>query len=60
MNTVNARIDCEKDVVTIGVGDMSHEFKFSKFRRQHHEEEPSSKYEIIGLVSIAIPPTDPL
>ena len=31
LNTVNARIDCEKDVVTIGLGDMSHEFNFSKF-----------------------------
>ena len=24
LNTINARIDCEKDVVTIGLGDMSH------------------------------------
>ena len=60
MNTINARIDCEKDVVTIGLGDMSHEFNFSKFRRQHREEELPSKDEIIGLASIAIPPSDPL
>ena len=33
LNTVNAKIDCEKDVVTIGLGDMSHEFNFCKFRR---------------------------
>ena len=31
-NTVNARIDCEKDIVAIGLGDMSHEFNFAKFR----------------------------
>ena len=41
LNTVNARIDWKKDVVTIGLGDMSHEFNFSKFRRQHREEEIS-------------------
>ena len=34
LNTVNAKIDCEKDVVTIGLGDMSHEFNFAKFHRQ--------------------------
>ena len=60
MNTVNARIDCEKDIVTIGFGDMSHEFNFAKFRRQPHDKELPSKDEIIGLVSIAVPPTDPL
>ena len=60
MNTVNARIDCEKDVVTIGLGDMSHEFNFSKFRRQHREKELPNKDEIIGLASIAVPPSDPL
>ena len=46
LNTINARIDCEKDVVTIGLGDMSHEFNFSKFHRQHREEELPSKDEI--------------
>ena len=35
--TVNAKIDCEKDVVTTGLGDISHEFNFSKFHRQHRE-----------------------
>ena len=49
LNTVNARIDCKKDVVTIGLGDMSHEFNFSKFSRQHREEELPSKDEFIGL-----------
>ena len=60
LNTVNAKIDCKKDVVTIGLGDMSHEFNFSKFHRQHREEELPSKDEIIGLASIAVPPSDPL
>ena len=60
LNTVNARIDCEKDIVTIGLGDMSHEFNFAKFCRQPHDKESPSKDEIIGLASIAVPPTDPL
>ena len=60
MNTVKARIDCEKDVVEIGLGDMKHEFNFAKFRRQLHDKELPSKDEIIGLASIAVPPTDPL
>ena len=34
LNTVIAKIDSEKDIVTVGLGDMSHHFNFSKFRRQ--------------------------
>ena len=60
MNTVNAKIDCEKNVVTIGLDDMIHEFNFSKFSKQHREEELPSKDEIIGLASISVPPNDPL
>ena len=60
MNTVNAKIDCEKDIVTVGLGDMSHNFNFSKLRRQPHDKELPSKDEIIGLASIAVPPNDPL
>ena len=60
LNTVNAKIDCVKDIVTVGLGDMSHEFNFAKFRRQPHDKELPSKDEIIGLASIAVPPTDPL
>ena len=60
MRTASAKIDCEKNIVTVGLHGMSHEFYFAKFSRQHHEKEPSSKDEIIGLASIAIPPTDPL
>ena len=59
LNTVNATIDCKRDV-TIGLDDMTHEFNFSKFSRQHREEELPSKDEIIGLASIAVPPSDPL
>ena len=33
LNTVNAKIDYEKDIVTVGLGDMSHDFSFSKFCR---------------------------
>ena len=60
MNTVNARIDCEKDTVTIGLEGMSHEFNFAKFHRQPRDRESPSKDEIIGLASIVVPPTDSL
>ena len=60
LNTVNATIDCTKNVVTVGLDDMVHEFNFSKFSKQHREEELPSKDEIIGLASIAVPPSDPL
>ena len=39
---------------------MSHEFNLAKFRRQPSDRESPSKDEIIGLVSIVVPPTDPL
>ena len=60
MNLISLNLDCKKDVVTVGLGDMSHEFNFSKFHRQHREEELPSKDEIIGLASITVPPSDPL
>ena len=60
LNTVNATIDCTKNVVTVGLDDMVHEFNFSKFSKQHREEEFPSKDEIIGLASISVPPSDPL
>ena len=60
LNTASGKIDCEKDTVTIGLDGMSHEFNFAKFSRQPREREPPSKDEIIGLASIAVPPTDPL
>ena len=34
LNIVNAKIDCEKDIVIVGLGDMFHDFNFSKFRRK--------------------------
>ena len=43
LNTVNATIDCKRDVVTIGLDDMTHEFIFFKFSRQHREQELPSK-----------------
>jgi hypothetical protein len=60
LNTVNAKIDCEKQTVGVSFRGDSHEFNFSKFNRKPHREEPPSKDEIIGLASIAVPPTDPL
>ena len=39
---------------------MSHDFNFSKFRRQPHDKEFPSKDEIIGLASISMPPNHPL
>ena len=50
----------KKNIVTVGIDGMSHEFNFAKFSRQPREREPPSKDEIIGLASIVIPPTDPL
>ena len=55
LNTVNAKIDCEKETVSVSFGDASHEFNFSKFRRQPHDKELHSKDEILGLASIVVP-----
>ena len=60
MNTVNAKIDCNEDIISVGLVDLSHEFNFAKFRRQPHDKELPSKDEIIGLASIVVPPNDPL
>ena len=60
LNTVNAKMICHKETVTVSFGDVSHEFNFSKFRRQLHDKEYPNKDEIIGLASIDVPPTDPL
>ena len=60
MNTINAKIDCEKQTVGVTFGDESHEFIFSKISRKLHEKELSSKDDIIGLASIDVHPTDPL
>jgi hypothetical protein len=60
LNTVNAKIDCTKEIVSVNFGDMSHEFNFSKFHRQPHDKELPNKDEIICLASIAVPPTYPL
>ena len=60
LNTVSANIDCEKDIVIVGLGDMSHDFNFANFCRQLHDKEFPSKDEIICLASIVVPPNDPL
>jgi hypothetical protein len=59
-NTVKVKIDYGREKVRVTFGDISHEFNFSKFNRQPHDKELPSKDEIIGLASIAVPPTDPL
>src|SRR3990170_4924013 len=56
LNTINAKIDCEKQIVSVSFGDVSHEFNFSKFCRQPHDKELPNKDEIIGFASIAVPP----
>ena len=38
LNTVNARINCERQTVGVSFGDESHEFNFSKFIRKLHEK----------------------
>ena len=60
LTTVNAKIDCEKQTVSVSFGDESHEFNFSMFSRKPHKKDLPSKDEIIGLASIVIPPIDPL
>ena len=60
LSTVNSKIDCTKENVSVNFGFISHEFNFSKFHRQPHDEELPSKDEIIGLASIVVPPTDSL
>ena len=52
LNTVNAKIDCEKQIVGVSFGDESHEFTFSKFGRKLHEKELPSKDELIGRASL--------
>ena len=60
LNTVNAKIDCNKETVSVNFGEVSHEFNFSKFHRRPHDKEFPNKDEIIGLASIVVPPIDPL
>ena len=60
LNTVNAKIDCNKETDSVNFGNVSHEFNFSKFCSKPHDKEFPSKDEIVGLASIAVPPTDPL
>ena len=43
LNIVNAKIDCEKEIVSVNFGDVSHEFNFSKLHRQPHDKEFPSK-----------------
>ena len=49
-----------RNKLSVSFGDESHEFNFSKFNRKLHEKELPSKDELIGLASIAVPPTNPL
>ena len=60
LNTINAKIGCEKQTIGVSFGDESHEFNFSKFSRQPHKKDLPSKDVIIGLASIVVPPTDTL
>ena len=60
LNTVIAKIDCEKQTIGVSFGDDSHEFNSTKSSRNHPEKELRSKDELVGLASIAVPPTDPL
>ena len=34
LSTASAKINCEKNIVTVGIDGMSHEFNFAKFSRQ--------------------------
>ena len=50
LKIVNAKIDCKKDVVTIGLGDMSHQFIFAKFHRQPHDKEFPVRMKLLVLL----------
>ena len=39
LNTINAKIDYEKQIVGVSFGNESHEFNFSKFSRKRHKKE---------------------
>ena len=43
LNTVNAKIDCEKQTVGVSFGGESREFNFSKFSRKPHKKELPSR-----------------
>ena len=43
LNTINAKINYEKEIVSVRSGDVSHEFNFSKFHRQPRNKELPSK-----------------
>ena len=60
LNTVGAEIDCAKQKVKVKFCDESHEFNFSKSSKQHHAKDLPNEDAIVGLASIAVPPTDPL
>ena len=38
LNTVNAKIDCKRETVSVNFGDVSHEFNFSKFSRHPRDK----------------------
>ena len=38
LNTVNAKIDCDKQTVGVSFGDESHQFDFSMFGRKPHKK----------------------
>ena len=50
LNTVNAKINCEKDIVTVGLGDMSNDFNFAKFCRQPHDKNCLVKMKLLALL----------
>ena len=50
LNIVNAKIDCEKDIFTVCLWDMSHDFNFAKFRRQPYDKELPSKVKVLLLL----------
>lgn len=53
LNTINAKIDCKKDIVTVGLGDMSHDFNFYKFRRQPYDKVFLVKMKLLVLLLLS-------
>ena len=53
LNTINAKMDCKKDIVSFGLGDMSHAFNFAKFHRQPHEKNCLVKMKLLVLLLLS-------
>ena len=50
LNTVNAKIDCKKQIVGVSFGDESHDFNVSKFTRKTHKKNCLVRMKLLVLL----------